>query len=142
VIEKMKTIGYFDGTPPDVLTNLVADGYGTLPLANEWDGHGKNASHLEPGDVDLVMGYLHKLMPPGRKSTKDLKDQVALDMYRGMLPFDLLYPCKTYGIPVLVIVPTECQKEAKELLGEAAVFVTIVTPEELQKKAIALLKKK
>lgn len=140
-IDKMKTIGYFEGTDSNVLTNLVADGYSTLPLANEWDGHGKNASHLEPGDVDLIMGYLHKLMPPLRKPKKSESAQVSLDMYRGLKPVDLLYPAKAYAIPVLVIVPTECQKEAKKLLGDAASFVTVVTPEELQEKAIELLKK-
>jgi hypothetical protein len=138
----MKTVGYFEGTDSNALTKLVADGFGTLPLANEWDGHGKNASHIEPGDADLIMGYLHKLMPPGRNPKGNETTQVALDMHRGLRPVDLLYPAKAYGIPVLVIVPTECQDEAKRLLGEAADFVEIVEPEELQARATALLKKK
>ena len=33
----MKTVGYFEGTDSNALTKLVADGFGTLPLANEWD---------------------------------------------------------------------------------------------------------
>ena len=45
---------------------LVANGFGTLPLGNDWDGYGKNASHLEPGTVDLIIGPLHKIVTPAR----------------------------------------------------------------------------
>ena len=117
----MKTIGYFDGTDSILLTKLAASGLCTLPLGNEWDNHGKIASHLEPDEVNLIIAYLHKLLPP--------RDEVKRPI---PLPIDLLYPAKTYDIPVLVVVPKEFHKKAKNLLGEAADFVNLVTPDELE----------
>ena len=130
----MKTIGYFDGTDSSLLTGLVANGFGTLPLANDWDTHGKNASHLEPGDVDLIVGYLHKMVPPFRKSREGEDHPV-----RTSTPYDLLYSAKTNDIPVLVIVPVEHHKAAKQILGEAAGFVTIVKPEDIEDKVREIL---
>ncbi len=137
----MKTVGYFDGTDSALLTELVVNGFGTLPLANDRDGHGKNASHLEPGVVDLIVGYLHKIVPPIREPERKEEHPTtnSLGTYRGLSPFDLLYPAKTYGIPVLVIVPAEHHGAAKEVLGEAAGFVTIVKPEDLKDKVRELL---
>jgi hypothetical protein len=132
----MKTVGYFDGTDSALLTELVANGFGTLPLANDWDGHGKSASHLEPGVVDLIVGYLHKIVPPTRESERKEEHPTTnnIGAFRGLSPLDLLYPAKTYGIPVLVIVPAKYHEAAKQLLGEAAEFVTIVKPEDLEDK--------
>jgi len=137
----MKTVGYFEGTDSALLTELVANGFGTLPLANDWDGHGKSASHLEPGVVDLIVGYLHKIVPPIRESERKEEHPTtnSIGAFRGLSPFDLLYPAKTYGIPVLVIVPAEHHEAAKQVLGEAAGFVTIVKPEDLEDKMRELL---
>lgn len=138
----MKIVGYFEGTDSNLLTKIVASGFCTIPLANEWDGHGKNASHLEPDDIDLIIAYLHKLLPPLRKcEDKNLQDTpMGVDIHRGFRPIDLLYPAKVYNIPVLVVVPKEFNEKAKELLGEAADFVTIVTPESLEEKVREILK--
>jgi hypothetical protein len=124
----MKTIGYFDGTDSALLTKLAASGFCTFPLGNEWDGHGKIASHLEPGEVDLIIAYLHKLLPPR-------------DMVKRPIPvlMDLLYPAKTYNIPVLVVVPKEFHKKAESLLGEASEFVNIVAPGDLEEKVRKIL---
>jgi len=124
----MKTIGYFDGTDSILLTKLAASGFCTLPLGNEWDNHGKIASHLEPDEVNLIIAYLHKLLPP--------RDEVKRPI---PLPIDLLYPAKTYDIPVLVVVPKEFHKKAKNLLGEAADFVNLVTPDELEENVRKIL---
>ena len=134
----MKTVGYFDGTDSSLLTKLVALGHGTMPLANDYDGAGKNAHHLEPGDVDLIIGYLHKLIPPMKRKIPSKPDWMI--EYRGLKPVELLYPAKVYNIPVLVLVPTEHHKDAKKVLGEAADFVTIISPEELEEKVLELLK--
>ena len=117
----MKTVGYFDGTNSTLLTELVLRGFGTLPLANDWDRHGRMVSHLAPNDVDLIIGYLHKM--------------VGL----GLSPFDLLYQANSYSIPVLVIVPAEYHDAAKELLGKAKDFVTLVSEEEVEEKVGKLL---
>ncbi|MHA2026851.1 MAG: hypothetical protein ACW98U_13210 [Candidatus Thorarchaeota archaeon] len=119
----MKTIGYFDGTDSMLLTKLAAYGFCTFPLGNEWDGHGKIVTNLEPGDVDLIITYLHKLLPPR-------------DTVKGPIPtpVDLLFRAKTHSIPIFVVVPTDLQEKAKDLLGEAADFVRIVTPQELDQE--------
>jgi hypothetical protein len=138
---KMKSVGYFEGTDSSLLSKISANGFCTIPLANEWDGHGKIASHIEPGEVDLIIAYLHKLMPP-RGTPKDSKKApmpVSIDMYRGFRPIDLLYPAKVYNIPVLVVVPKEFHEKAKKILEEAAEFATIVAPEDVEQKARKLL---
>lgn len=125
---KMKTIGYFDGTDSALLTKLAASGFCTLPLGNEWDNHGKIASHLGPNEVNLIIAYLHKLLPP--------QDAVKRPI---PLPMDLLYPAKTYDIPVLVVVPKEFHNKAKNLLGEVVDFVNLVTPDELEENVRKIL---
>ncbi len=139
----MKIVGYFEGTDPYVLTRLVAEGYGTLPLANPWDNHGKVCSRIEPGELNLIIGYLHKLLPPVATSKKDTDStsKMGIGPSKDISPFDLLYPAKSNSIPVLVVAPFDCHDEAKELLGEAAEFVTFVRPEELEAKALSYLKK-
>lgn len=124
----MKTVGYFDGTDSTLLTRLAAHGFYTVPLGNQWDGHGKIATHLEPGEVDLILAYLHKLLPPRDAEAGPIPS-----------PVDLLYRANTYKIPVLVIVPKNLHKEAKDLLEEAADFVEIVAPEELDDKVRKIL---
>ena len=131
----MKIVGYFDGTDSHLLTKLVAKGYGTIPIANDWDGAGKMASHLEPGDVDLLVGYLHKVIAPVRE---DLSGKTPR-LYRGLTAYDLLYRAKTFDIPTLIIAPKEDHKAAKKVLGKAAAFVTVVAPEDLEEKALAIL---
>jgi hypothetical protein len=139
----MKIVGYFEGTDPFVLTKLVAAGYGTKPVANPWDNHGKNCSRIEPGEIHLIIGYLHKLLPPvGKKGTRDYPTaKMGIDPPKDSTPLDLLYAAKSNDIPILVLAPFDCHDEAKVLLGEAAEFVTFVIPEELEKTAMDILKK-
>lgn len=117
----MKTVGYFDGTDSILLTKLAAHGFCTVPLGNEWDGHGKIAAFIEPGEVDLIIAYLHKLLPP-----KDAEKRPV------PTPVNLLFGAKTYNIPVFVIVPEGLHEEAKKRLGEAADFVRIIAPSNLE----------
>ncbi len=140
---KMKVVGYFEGTDPAVLSRLVAEGFGTLPLANNWDGHGKVASNLEPGEVSLIIGYLHKLMPTERSKERSegVPTSVGMAPRKDIQPIELLYPAKSYNIPVLVVAPGDCHGEARGFLEEAAEFCTFVTPEELEERALKILKK-
>ncbi|MFW9787486.1 MAG: hypothetical protein ACFFE2_00945 [Candidatus Thorarchaeota archaeon] len=117
----MTAVGYFDGTDSLLLTKLAANGICTVPLGNEWDGHGKIATQIEPGEVDLIIAYLHKLLPP-----KDVESGPI------PTPVNLLFRAKTYNIPVYVVVPKEFQTEAKKLLGEASEYVTMVTSDDLE----------
>jgi hypothetical protein len=139
----MKTVGYFEGTDPACLTRLVSEGFGTLPLANGWDGHGKLASHIEPGEVDLIIGYLHKLLPPKRSPSKEEKKGVTtiINPPNDKTPFDLLFSAHSYNIPILIIAPDDCHDEARKLLGEAIKYVEFVTSETLCQKALEKLGK-
>ncbi|KXH72068.1 MAG: hypothetical protein AM326_03845 [Candidatus Thorarchaeota archaeon SMTZ-45] len=133
----MKIVGYFDGTDSLLLTKLVAKGIGTIPIANDWDGAGKMASHLEPGDVDLIVGYLHKVIAPVREVEE--KTGTIPKMYRGLTAYDLLYRANTFDIPTLIIAPKTDHKAAKKALAKAAGFVTLVTPDEVEEKILGIL---
>ncbi|MCJ7455534.1 hypothetical protein MUP07_02160 [Candidatus Bathyarchaeota archaeon] len=113
----MARIGYFEGTDPLVLAKLASEGIETLPVANTWDGHGKYVNHLNKGEVNVVVGYLHKVMPVGQEQTKAT---------------DLLYACKNFGTPVVLVVPTSHREKAKKLLGDVGPNVHVTAPEELE----------
>lgn len=104
------------------MTKLAAEGVETLPVGNTWDGHGKYVNHLSKGEVNVVVGYLHKIIPA---------EQVRTAMSSLMLDH-LLSACKVYEIPVLLIVPAILQEKAKKILGDAGPKVHLVAPEELE----------
>ena len=132
----MKTVGYFEGTDTALLTALVANGFGTLPLANDWDSHGKNASRITPRDVNLIVGYLHKIVPPTLDSSKEQEKSVpvGVEKTQRLRPFEFLYSAKANNIPVFVVVFGKYHEAAKKILGEAADLATLVKPEELEDK--------
>ncbi len=86
-------------------------------MANTWDGHGKYVNHLSKGEVNVVVGYLHKVVPAEQQP---------------MGPADLLFACKTMDIPVILIVPTPARDKAKKLLAEAGPKIHVVAPEEVE----------
>ena len=104
------------------MTKLAAEGVETLPIGNTWDGHGKYVNHLSKGEVNVVVGYLHKVIPA---------EQLRTAMFPLMLDH-LLSACKVYEIPVLLIVPAILQEKAKKILGDAGPNVHLVAPEELE----------
>ena len=118
----MARVGYFEGTDPLLLTKLAADGVETLPIANTWDGHGKFVNHLSKGEVNVVVGYLHKVIPAESLRTASLS--LMLD--------SMLSACKAHGIPVLLIVPASVHDKAKKILGEIGANIHMVAPEELE----------
>lgn len=123
----MGIVGYLEGTDPILLTKLASRGIETLPLSNGADGHGKYIGHITKADnIALVIGYLHKLMP-----IKEMHLRVG----------DMLFACKTHNIPVLVVVPTENQEEAKIQLGDITDYVILIDPGELSKKAFSLVER-
>jgi hypothetical protein len=91
-------VGYFEGTDPLLLSKLAAEGIETLPVANTWDGHGKYVNHLTKGEVNVVVGYLHKIIPAEQQ-------RVGAS--------DLLFACKTLEIPVVLIVPAASRDKAR-----------------------------
>lgn len=121
----MKIIGYLEGTNPLLLSEVVAKGYGTMPLSNGWDNHGKFVGHISKGDgLSVVIGYLHKVMP--------LPNQ---NMEAG----DVLYACRIHDIPVLLIAPKKYHKKVAERLGEQGKLLTLTDPEELPGKLYQII---
>ena len=93
----MKIVGYMGGTNSEVMTNLLLEGYETIPLSNGWDNHGKYLAHINRNDnISLVVGYLHKFIP------------VAKEYSLG----DMLSSLKIYKIPIIFIVPKSKQAKA------------------------------
>ncbi len=120
--ESMGRVGYFEGTDPLLLATLAVEGIETLPIANTWDAHGKPVNHLGKGEVDVVVGYLHKIIPAEQERTA---------MFELMLN-NMLVACKTHNIPVLLIAPSQLRQKARKLLGDVGSNVHIVSPEELE----------
>ncbi len=112
-----KTVGYLEGTHPKLLNHLVAKGVGTLPLSNGFDSHGKQIGYLTKQDgIDLVVGWLHKVVPP-KEMSLTLKD--------------ILFGCITYNIPVILIASEELHGAARELPGGIPDGVALVSPDKI-----------
>ena len=118
----MSRVGYFEGTDPILLTRLAAEGIETLPVANTWDHHGKYVNHLCKDEVDVVVGYLHKVIPAEPVRTA-MVSVVLRDMFSA---------CKTHDIPVLLIVPSNLRNKAKKIVGNTGANIQFVAPEELE----------
>ena len=121
-VERMGKVGYFEGTDPLLLATLAAEGVETLPIANTWDAHGKPVTHLVKGEVDVVVGYLHKVIPA---------EQGRTAMFELLLT-NMLVACKTHNIPVLLIAPRNVHEKARRLLGNVGPTVHLIGPDELE----------
>jgi hypothetical protein len=110
-------VGYFEGTDPILLSKLAAEGVETLPVANAKDGHGKYVNHLGKGEVNVVVGYLHKVIPAEEERAK---------------PADVLFACKTWDIPVVLIAPPASHEKALKALGEIGPNIHVVAPEQVE----------
>ena len=118
----MARIGYFEGTDPLLLSRLAAESIETLPVANTWDGHGKMVNHLTRGEVSVVVGYLHKVIPAEPLRTAALPIMVD----------NILSACKVHDIPVLLIVPAALREKAEKILSGTEVKIQIVSPEQVE----------
>src|SRR4030042_4160561 len=115
----MKTIGYLEGTNPEVLTTLVCKGYRTLPIGNDTDNHGKNIAFISIADkIDLIVGYLHKVSPISTMA-KSLND--------------FLTPGIIHHIPILLLAPKETLTNAKRIVSEAttSTFIQVIDSKNL-----------
>ena len=114
----MKIVGYMEGTDPQVLTQLLLEGYETYPLSNVFDNHGKNITLLTTEDhISLIVGYLHKFIP--------VAPQFSVT--------DILSSVKAYKIPVIFIVPKEVQEKASNMVADKGIDFKIVDPADLSK---------
>ncbi len=119
-----KSIGYFEGTDSTLLTSFICSGFDTLPVSNGVDSHGKSVYRINDKEkYDLLIGYVHKLYHPDR-----LK-----------LPYQKLFHiCSTYGIPLLIEVPSAQQDAAKALMPGAPDVVEFLDPSEILHRALQL----
>ena len=113
-----KTIGYFDGTDSALLTDLVCEGYDTLPISNGFDNHGMHVRIINNENrVDVLVGYLHKIYSP-----------------EGMTPSgavtyqDVFHVCRTFDFPLILEVARERHDKARALLHDAPPCVRFVDP--------------
>ena len=109
----MARIAYFEGTDPLVLAKLAAEGIETIPVANTWDGHGKYVNHLSKGEVDVVVGPLHKVIPVRPEQVKAT---------------DLLFACENFDIPVVLVAPASHLEKARKVLGDVGANVHVTAP--------------
>jgi len=121
-----KVVGYFEGTDPAVLTSLICDDCDTIPISNGFDNYGQHIRLLnEENKVDLLVGYLHKIIAPAGADT-----QAA----------DMMHVCETYQIPFLLIVPEELHHCARRHLEHWPDQVQFVDPAKLLEEALRVLK--
>ena len=113
----MARIGYFEGSDSSLLAKLAAERIETVPISNAVDGHGRYVNHLKKGEVDVVIGYLHKVIPADRLHEK---------------PSDILHACMIHKIPVLLIAPAEVHEKARKLLGDVGPNIIVVAPSEVE----------
>ena len=122
----MALIGYMEGTDPDLLSSLCAQGNDTLPLGNGTDGHGKYIAHVTSSDgFDVIISYLHKLV-----SVTGM-EHVSID--------DRLFACRRHDIPVIIVVPDKFKGKAKEKMDESRDYVELVSPGELEEKVMEII---
>jgi hypothetical protein len=121
----MKIIGYMEGTDPQVLTQLLLEGYETYPLSNVFDNHGKNITLLTTEDhISLVVGYLHKFIP--------VAPQFSMT--------DILSSVRVYKIPIIFVVPKGIQDKAAKLIGDMDIDYKLADPSELLEAILETVK--
>jgi hypothetical protein len=124
---KRKSVGYFEGTDPIVLTSLICEGCDTLPISNGLDNHGKHIRLLnEDTKVDLLIGYLHKIHAP-------VDDETQAE--------DIFHVCQTYQIHLLMIVPRELHDCARQVFVNCPDVVEFVDPTDVLETARNILKR-
>ena len=121
----MKIVGYTEGVDSLFLSHLACRGYGTIPLGNGVDNHGKFIKLItKSDDISLVVTYFHKIL--------------GVPTY-NITCEDLLFPCKSLNIPALIIVPREHFNRAHEILCGLEDHIVLVDPEDLLEKTLELL---
>ena len=113
----MAKVGHFEGTDSLVLAKLSAEGIETIPVSTAVNAPGRYVNHLKKGEVDVVVGYLHKVIPRDKVNER---------------PSDILNACTVHNIPVLLVAPTEVREKAQKLLGDIGPNVTVVAPGEVE----------
>lgn len=120
-----RSVGYFEGTDSQLLTHLIMAGHDTLPVSNGSDNHGQSIMLINSENrYDLLIGYLHKIT-----ATSD--DDVQTH--------HIFHICKTYGIPLLLEVPTPLHEPARRVIPDAPAMVELLDPADTLRRALQLL---
>ena len=120
-----KSVGYFEGTDSTLLTNLVLNGYDTVPISNGSDRHGMSVTRIDNQNRHaLLIGYVHKICA---REDDDIQAQ------------DVFHICRTYSIPLLLEVPAEMQDSIRDRFPDAPSVVELLDPADTLDRALELL---
>jgi hypothetical protein len=124
-----KIIGYFDGTDSALLTDLVCEGYDTLPISNGFDNHGMHVRIINNENrVDVLVAYVHKIYSPDGMTPS------------GAVTYqDVFHVCRTFDIPLILEVNAELHDKARALFVDTPPCVSFVDPSETLKKVRQIL---
>ena len=116
-----KVVGYFEGTDSTLLTDLVCDGYDTVPISNGFDNHGMHVRIINNENrIDALIGYVHKVYAA--------EDGVASG---GVTYQDIFHVVRTFKIPLLLEVEDALQEKARALFTDVPDVVQFVDPKEM-----------
>ncbi len=117
-----KNIGYFEGTDSALLTDLVCNGYDTVPISNGFDNHGMHVRIINNENrIDVLVGYVHKIYA----SDDDVQSGGAVTYQ------DVFHVCRTFDIPLVLAVHRELHDKARKLFTEIPDVVEFVDPQDI-----------
>ncbi len=124
-----KNIGYFAGTDPALLTDLVCEGHDTLPISNGFDNHGMHVRIINNENrVDVLVGYVHKIYAPDES------------LPSGAVTYqDVFHVCRTFDIPLVLEVDAELHDQARALFSDIPPCVHFVDPADTLDKVRTIL---
>jgi hypothetical protein len=123
---KRKSVGYFEGTDPAVLSSLICDGCDTIPISNGLDNYGQHVRLFnEENRVDLLIGYLHKVYAPVGAETQ---------------AEDIFHVCEVYQIPFIMIVPVGLHNFARQKFERWPDIVRLVDSSDVLEAARKILR--
>ncbi len=125
-----KNVGYFEGTDSSLLTDLVCNGYDTVPISNGFDNHGMHVRIINNENrIDVLIGYVHKIY-----ATDDDIQSGGVVTYQ-----DVFHVCRTFDIPLLLCVHRELQDKARKLFKEIPDVVEFIDPADMLSRVREIL---
>ncbi len=124
-----KNVGYFEGTDSALLTDLVCDGYDTVPISNGFDNHGMHVRIINNENrMDVLVGYVHKIY-----ASDD-------DVQTGAVTYqDVFHVCRTFEIPLILCVHEGLQDKARQLFKDIPDVVEFVDPDDVLERIKEIL---
>jgi len=125
-----KNVGYFEGTDPSLLTDLVCNSYDTVPISNGFDNHGMHVRIINnENHIDVLIGFVHKIYA----SDDDVQSG-------GVVTYqDVFHVCRTFDIPLVLAVHRELHDKARKLFKDIPDVVEFVDPEDMLSRVKGIL---